>query len=201
MQPIETIYQTGQTLYAVVRGVVSGSRQVWNTTLNSGSGGWETYSSGHWSQYAIAMTEENLGYYYCSFPAGISNVITTETLWLQGGGSPTLGDTGIGIGQSQGENVVGIAGDATAPTVQTSALLTMLTGTVVTGSLTAMSFSTDVVNANINFCQGRAILFLLGSSLANQGGTIISYDPNTQIITVAASFTSAPVNADSFIIV
>jgi hypothetical protein len=87
---IETAFNTGQTLYAHVR---SRSGQVWNGAA------FEAYNSANWSTYDIALTEDSSsGYYKATFPAAISASKYTVLIYLQAGGSPTLGDPLVGSG-------------------------------------------------------------------------------------------------------
>jgi hypothetical protein len=192
---IETIYPTGASPYAVLH---NPNGQVWNTTLNAGAGGWENYASGHWSQYAIPLTEQaGSGYYSAAYPAAISGVLTTEVIYFNA--VPTLGDAPGGIAQSQGANIAAVAGDATAPAKLQASLSSMVIGAVVAGTLAADQFTTDVVNANENAYQGLTLKFVTGA-LAGQGGTIADYDVATGTITLTASFTGAPSLNDIFVI-
>jgi hypothetical protein len=192
---IETISATAQNLYAVIH---NPNGQVWNQTLNAGLGGWENYASGHWAQYAIALTEQaGSGYYSAAYPAAISGVLTTEVLYNNA--TPTLGDAAVGLGQSQGSNMAAVGGDATAPAKLQNSLATMVLGAVSAGVLTASAFTTDVVNSNANAYQGLALKFVTGV-LAGQGGTIAAYDPATGQITMTAPFTGAPSVNDVFIL-
>lgn len=190
---IETIYPTGSSLYAIIH---NPNGQVWNKTLNTGAGGWENYNSGHWSQYAIAMTEQSgSGYYSVAYPSGISGVLTTEVIYANG--TPTLGDAPVGIAESQGTNIAAIGGDATAaPKLQRSAS-SIVTGKVIAGTLTTVAFTTDIINANVNAFQGRSVLFASGT-LAGQGGVVSEFDPSTGLVTVTGAFTGAPAIDDEF---
>lgn len=199
--PIETVYPTGASLYAVIHGIVGGLAKVWDPTLSAGAGGWATYNGANWAQYAVAMTEQaSSGYYSATYPANIDThaVLTTEVIYNNG--TPTLGDAAIAIAQSQGTNVAAVDNDPSGPEKLKNSLKTMVIGNVIAGTLTATAFTTDVVNANTNAYQGRSLLFVSGT-LKDQGGTISEYDVATQKITVAAAFTGAPSAADIFIIV
>lgn len=192
---VETIGPTGLSLYFVVFNQIG---QAWNTTLNTGAGGWETYDSGHWAAYAIAMTEKaGSGYYSGAYPANIIGYLTSEVMYNNA--TPTLGDAPYGIGQSQGANVAAVAGDADVPASFQRSLATMVRGTIIAGTLTTQAFSTDVENDQLNAFAGRSLYFATGD-LAGQGSTVTSYDPDTGIITVAGAFTGAPAADDVFII-
>lgn len=192
---IETISTTGLSLYAIIFNPYG---QAWNTTLNAGDGGWEVYDSGHWAQYAIALTEKSgSGYYSGQYPDGIEDILTTEVIYANA--APALGDQPMGIGQSQGVSVAAVAGDATAaPKLQTS-LASMVRGAVIAGTLTSTAFTTDVVNIEPNAYQGRSLLFATGV-LAGQGGVISEFDPGTGLLTVTAAFTDVPAVDDVFVI-
>lgn len=199
--PIETIQATGLSLYVIIINDDPESAdlgKVWNTTLNAGAGGWEAYNSGNWAQYAVALTEyAGSGYYRGTYPSGIGLTLTTEVIYANG--TPTLGDVPQGIGQSQGSNICAVGGDGDVAATLQRSLKTMVRGAVIAGTLTNKSFSTDVVNANINAFAGRSILFATGD-LAGQGSRIVSYDPDTGVIEVAGPFTGAPSSDDIFII-
>ncbi|MES2155454.1 MAG: hypothetical protein V4510_10000 [bacterium] len=194
--PIETTGATGLSLYAVSH---HPDGRVWNTTLNSGLGGWEAYNGGHWAQYAIALTEQGTsGYYRGTYPAAISGVLTSEVIYANG--TPTLGDAPYaGPAQSQGANVAAVAGDAAVPAKMQASLSSMVLGAVIAGTLEAAAFTTDVTNSNVNAYAGRSLYFTTGD-LAGQGSTITGYDPDSGTITVAGAFTGAPSADDVFII-
>lgn len=192
---IETISSTGLSLYAVIFNPYS---QVWNTTLNSGAGGWEVYNSGHWAQYAVPLTEKSgSGYYSAQFPDGIVDILTTEVVYANA--TPTLGDQPMGIAQSQGVSIAAVAGDSTAASKLQASLASMVRGTVIAGTLTDTAFTTDVVNPEVNAYQGRSVLFATGV-LAGQGGVISEFDPGTGKLTVTGAFTAAPAVNDVFVI-
>lgn len=199
--PIETIQATGLSIYVViVNGDTEGADngKVWNTTLNAGAGGWQTYVSGNWAQYAIPLTEyAGSGYYRGTYPSGIGAVVTSEVVYING--APALGDVPQGIGQSQGTNIMSVDGDADVAASLQRSLSTMVRGAVIAGTLTNKSFPTDVVNANDNAFVGRSLLFATGT-LAGQGSRIVSYESSTGIITVSGPFTGAPAADDVFVI-
>ena len=200
--PIEVVFQSGQTLYAVVRGLVAGTRQVWNPTLSAGAGGWEAFTSGHWAAYAIALTEDtSTGYYAATYPVNIAGVLTSESFYQQAGGTPTLGDVpAAGLLRTQGQNVAAI--DALVAPAQNLALSVgaMQAGAVIAGTLTPAAFPTNLTSATNATYQGRVIMFVTGV-LIQQVGNIIAYNGTTKTIVVGGPFTAAPSAADAFIIV
>lgn len=196
---IETVFQPAQTLYTVIHDPAL--NLVWNTTLNAGAGGWEAYNSANWLQYAIPLTEQaGSGYYSAAYPAGILNVLTTETIYQQGGGAPALGDGALGLGQSQGANLAAVDGDAAQPAKLQASLSTMIIATVQAGANTATTVLTDLPDIVDNVYQGRVALFKTGA-LIRQAGTIIAYDAATQALTFSAPFTSAPSAGDLLVVV
>lgn len=199
--PIQALYQTASIVYAVIRGLVSGTRQYWNPTLNTGAGGWEAYNSAHWSQYAIAMTEDaGSGYYAATYPAGISGVLTTEGYYVRGGGSPALGDSpAVSLVQSQGQNLAAVAGDATVPDTLQKALFCEQLGAA-TGTPTASVISTNLTNAQINAFAGRSIVFTSGAAF-QCAARIVAYNPTGGVLTLAAPLAATPAAADTFIII
>lgn len=196
---IEIVFQVGQTLYVIIHDPAT--NQVWNPTLNAGAGGWEAYNSAHWLQYAIPLTEQaGSGYYSAAYPAGIVNVLTSEAIFQQGGGTPALGDGALGLGQSQGANLAAVAGDAAQPAKLQASLSSMIIATVQAGANTASAILTDLPDVVDNVYQGRVALFTSGG-LIREAGTIISYTALTQTLTFSAPFTSAPVAGDKLVIV
>ncbi len=192
---VETIGPSGLSLYFIVFNQLG---QVWNTTLNAGAGGWESYVSGNWAQYAIAMTEKaGSGYYSGTYPANISGYLTTEVMYNNA--TPTLGDAPYGVGQSQGVSVRAVAGNADVADTLERSLKSMVLGKVIAGTLSVNAFTTDVVNPEVNAYKGRAIYFATGD-LAGQGAIISQFDPSTGKITIAGTFTVAPSIDDVFVI-
>lgn len=193
--PIETTFSTGATLYAIIH---NPNGQVWRYDTNV----WENYNPAHWAQYAVPLTEQgSSGYYKATYPAAISNVLTTEVIYGQGGGSPVVGDAPPqGIAQTQGANLAAVGGDASAAPKYQAVIAAIVRGTVISGTLTTKTFTTDVVNSELNAYQGRSVVFATGV-LSGQGGTITTFNPSTQALAVAAAFTAAPAPGDVFVIV
>ena len=193
--PIETVYQSGVTLYAVIH---SSEGKVWNTN----SLAFENFNSAHWGQYAISLTEQTgSGYYSATYPAEITDTLTTETIYVQGGGSPAIGDAPpIGIAQSQGTNVAAIGNEVTAAANLAASAGSMITGALVSGTLSTTEFTTDLPDVTDDVYIGRIVIFTSGD-LIRQVGNIIAYDGATSKITVAAPFTDVPSVADKFVVV
>src|ERR1035437_7064019 len=102
--PIESVYQVGQTLYAVAINPVDGTVWRFDTSV------WESFSAGHWASYAIPLSEySGSGYYRAAYPITTPTVLATEVIYVQAGGTPTLGDVpATALGHSQGANVAAI---------------------------------------------------------------------------------------------
>jgi hypothetical protein len=197
---IQVVYTTAATLYVVVVDRVTG--EVWNPTLNTGAGGWEAYNSAHWAQYAIALTElTGSGFYQAAYPAGIADdVLTIEAFYQQGGGSPTLGDTpAAGLNPTQGQNIVGVAGDADVPLTLQANLAACLRGAAA-GVPSVSVIPTDLTVAQSNALAGRSVVFLDGPA-AFCPGRIVSYNPTNGVLTLAAPLPVAPEAADNFIVI
>jgi len=192
-QPITALYTTGQHLYAVL---ISPSGTWWNGAT------FEAYNSGHWSTYAVPLTEyTGSGVYSATYPVSSPTVLTTDVIYLQAGGSPTLGDTpAANFYQSQGFNLGAIAGDYTGPIKLQLTLASMLTGAVVAGTLTPSSFPTNLISTTNAAYQGRICLFTSGA-LINQVGNIVAYSGSTFTITVGGPYTASPSIGDTFVIV
>lgn len=197
--PLEVAYQSGQDVYAVVRGVVAGTRQVWNPTLNSGDGDWEAFNGANWAQYAIALAEQGTsGYYAADYPANITGVLTSETFYANP--TPTLGDAAISSqGRAQGQNLGAVAGDADVPAALQQALISEQRGAAA-GVPTASVIPTDLTNAQANAYQGRAVIFTSGAAFQCVG-RIISYTVSGGVLTLAAPLAVAPAATDTFIVV
>lgn len=193
---VQSIYTTGLTLYAIIHNL--STNQVWRTDTNV----WEAYNSAHWTSYALALAEQaSSGYYSAAYPAGITNTLTSEAIYVQAGGSPALSDApSIASLQSQGVNANGIGFNALAAGNLAQSAGSMMQGSVAAGTLQAASFTTGLTDVAANVYQGRIIVFTSGA-LIRQVGNIIAYSPTGGLITVGGPFTSAPSAADTFIIV
>lgn len=192
--PIESSSPTGATIYAIIH---HPDGRVWNTDSEA----WEAFNPAHWTDYAIALTEQGAsGYYRANYPAGIVGILTTEATYNQAGGSPAIGDAPpMGLAQTQGVNISAVDADSEASVRFRKSLTTLIPGAVITGTLEAAAFSTDITDYPLNAFLGRSLYFDTGD-LAGQGSSITGYDPDTGIITVAGPFTGAPAADDIFII-
>jgi hypothetical protein len=198
---IETIYQTGSVLYAVVRRRSDG--QVWNTTLNAGAGGFEVYDSGHWAQYAIALTEQaGSGYYSAAYPVNIVNTLTSEVLYVRVGGSPASGDAPpFNIGMSQGQSVAAVGGNAVDAANMAAALSTQIIGAAVGSVPGPLSVTTNLTDTTDDVYLGRVIIWTSGAMI-RQAARISAYDGTTKVLSVLAWPSNlTPSNGDTFVIV
>lgn len=200
LYPIETIYTSGSTLYAVIHGIVAGVAKVWNTTLNAGSGDWQTFVGANWSQYAVAMTEQTgSGYYSGTYPTAIEGILTTEALYIQGGGSPALGDSPVATVKSQGSNLAAIAGETQSALNLGSSAGSQQTGSLI-GTPTASVLPTDLTSTEDDAYLGR-ILIMTSGNADQQVQYVTAYDGTTKVLTLAAPLATAPAAADTFVIV
>ena len=194
--PLELSYTSGAHIYAVIHGVVSGTRQVWNPTLNTGAGGWQAYNSANWGQLAIALTEQSgSGYYAATYPVGAAGVITSEVFYNNV--SPTLGDAPISsVAYTQGRNVTGFNGD---PVAAANAQLTAgaeVFGTALTGA-TNQVIPTNLTTAQAAAAVGGSLIFSAAATGApNCAGRVISASAST--LTLAAPLPAVPANGDAF---
>ena len=196
MNPVETTYSSGSTLYAVIHHT---DGRVWNDITEL----WEAFDDSKWVQYSIPLTEQGAsGYYRAAYPAGAAGVLTTEVVYNQAGGSPgTVDAPATGVGQSQGVDVAAIKTNVVSASNLEQSLSSMIQGAVTAiGTSTASKIYTDLSDAAANVYQGRIIIFTSGV-LIRQVANILSYDETDNFLTVAGPFTAAPALADTFIIV
>lgn len=197
---IEAIFTSGSVLYIVIFGLVNGLKKVWNPTLNAGAGGWETYNSSNWSQYAVAMVEDTgSGHFSVAYPAGISGVLTTEVAYIRGGGSPTLGDSPINSNRSQGNNVAAVGGSVQAALNMGASTGSMQTGALF-GAQTSSLLATDLASSTDDQFIGRIVVLTSGAA-NKQVQYITAYNGTTKALTLAAPLTTAPSAADTFVII
>ena len=197
LNPIEIAYQTGATLYAVIHSALAGT--VWNQTNSA----FESYNSAHWTQYAVALTEQtSSGYYSAAAPAGIGNILTTECVYSQVGGSPALSDAApgpISIGQAQGVDIASVVPNPTAAGNMQINLLQLQAGSVTSSIVTTISFSTNLVSSVTNLYVGR-LLIMTSGTLAQEVVTITGYNGTTKVLSFSP-LTSLPSAGDGFLIV
>lgn len=193
MPTIETIYPTGNNLYAVIQDPATG--KVWNTGTNL----FETFNGSHWSNYAIPLTERaNTGYYSAAYPSQIT-IPTSEALYLRAGGSPALGDAPITLGNSQGSNIAAISGSMAAAKNASAAAGTEVQGAAATGTLSTTQMSTNLANTLAGAYVGRTVVWITGV-LAGVAAAITGYIPTNGVLTFT-QVPSAPANGDTFVIV
>lgn len=192
--PIEVAYNSGATLYAIIH---HPDGRTWNNLSQI----FEAYNSAHWAQYAVPVTEQGAsGYYRGVYPAAISGVLTTELIYVQGGGSPAISDVpSIGVGQSQGQNIGALAGDAVAAANQAKACGSMITAAAISGTLTNVQMTTNLPDTTDDVYIGRIIVWTSGA-LLRQVANVTAYQGS------ARKLTYSPVNGvpgigDTFVIV
>lgn len=195
--PIQALYSTGQTLYAVLVSPVNG--YVWNQTDQE----WQAYSSGDWAQYAVPLAEyAGSGYYRAAYPIAAPDQLSTDLIFLRGGGSPALGDSPVApVSQSQGVNV-GAAGNSwQAGQNMALALGTQQIGAVFGTPVSPLLIVTTLTSTVTDTYAGRAIIMTSGA-LIQQASPITAYDGSTFMLTIVG-FPSGltPANNDTFIII
>lgn len=79
---------SGATIYAVLRDSLE---QWWNTST------FETYAVGHWTSYAIALTEQPSSHRYTAATPAISVGVYTADFYQQLGGAPATTDLPVGV--------------------------------------------------------------------------------------------------------
>lgn len=195
--PIQAIYSVGQTLYAILISPVDG--KVWNQTGQA----WETYSSGHWSQYAVLLTEySGSGYYRAAYPISEPSVLSTELIYVQNGGSPALGDTPATVlGQSQGVNVAAAGNSWDAGHNFADSVGSQQSGSISGTPTSSTLLTTDLLSIETDTYAGRAIIMISGD-LIQQAAFITAYDGTTKDLTING-FPSGdtPADGDAFIII
>lgn len=155
---IKVEYTTSAAVYVVI---TSATGQRWYTVTPT----FEPESDGHWTSYAITLTEQGTtGTYFGTFPAGITTPGRyVLTAYLRAGGSAAITDTKLGIENLDwsGNAVVSQTGDsfaligtagvgltAVSDTSGTTTLLSRLTGTRAT-NLDRLDASVSSVAASV----------------------------------------------------
>lgn len=195
--PIQSIYQTGQTLYAILISPVNGF--VWNQMNQV----FESYNSGHWSQYAIVMAEySGSGYYRAAYPIAAPSVLTTDVIYVQGGGSPTLGDTpAANLYQSQGSNIGAVGNLWQSAQNMSFALGSQQIGSILGTPSTAVLLPTNLTNVHSDAYAGRVVIMTSGA-LIQQASPITAYDGVLFTLTIVGFPSgSTPSNGDTFIVI
>tara|TARA_R100000808_G_scaffold7070_1_gene20777 strand:- start:2596 stop:3258 length:663 start_codon:yes stop_codon:yes gene_type:complete len=173
---------TGQTLYGVVR---SFANTVWNGSS------FESYASGNWGNYDIALTEQGSSSVYVgTFPGSISAGSYHVTVYRQAGGSVAETDPVIGSGglewtgsavlvhfnaSSDTVDVGKVSGDSTAADNLEAMLEGLQVGTVDNSNFTptTTAFETDLTEASDDHFNNQAVLWRSG---ANAGLTFFISD-------------------------
>lgn len=193
--PLQVVFQTAQTVYAVLINPADGT--VWNNVTP----GWEAYNSGHWAQYAVALAEyPSSGYYRAAYPIASPTVLTTDLYFSQGGGSPALGDPAItGVQQSQGVNVA--AAGNSFPAGQNFAAVTgsEQVGAISVGPSTSTVLATDLSSTTPGTYAGSAIRMTSGA-LKQQTAFITGYDGAGNVTINGFPGGGIPANGDAFVI-
>lgn len=194
--PIQAIWQSGQDLYAILISQVDGT--VWNQNTQA----WESYNSGHWSQYAVPLTEyTGSGYYRGAYPIASPSMLSSEIIYVRSGGSPSLSDVpATNLIQSQGVNVAAAgnswqAGQNFAFTVGTQQI-GAISGTPASPTL----LPTDLTSDQLDAYAGRAIIMTSGI-LIQQASYITMYDGAGNLTIQGFPSASTPANSDTFIII
>ena len=100
---IQTSYQTGRTVYSLIRSRVG---QIWNTS--GGTGAFENYTTAVFTSYAITMTEQGSAsaFYTGTFPSAIIPGVYSLTAKQQIAGSAAETDPTIAVGDLQWNGTV-----------------------------------------------------------------------------------------------
>lgn len=191
--PIETLFAPGGVMYAIIHHI---DGTVWNDVNQA----FEAFNASVWNEYAIALTEQgNTGYYRGTYPAAITDDLTSEALYLQDGGGPVIGDGQIGIAQSQGTSIAAVRNVVGAAQNMQEALSSEQRGTVSAGTLSTTECPTNLEDTTDDVYVGRVIIFTSGVAI-RQASNILSFDGTTKILTFAP-LSTAPESADTFIII
>lgn len=121
------------------------SARIWSTS--GGTGGFESFTSGNWSSYAISATEQGVnGYFVGNFPAlpaGYYNLSAHQ----QTGGTPAQTDPRVNTGTEQwdGSNLVQLSDLATSGQISQIAPLKLARGCMIQNFPVYFKSSTDHV--------------------------------------------------------
>lgn len=191
--PIEFLYPTGSTIYAVIH---NPDGTVWNNISLQ----FEAFNAGLWANYAVPLAEQGAsGYYSGVYPTAIGeDVLTTEVLYLQGGGAPATNDTGLSLGQTQGSSMAALNGDrVAAENLRTNAAI-MAKGSAQSGTLSKTQMTTNLPSAVANAYNSRVVVFTTGTA-KDQVSNIVAYN-GAGLLTFGA-LTVAPSAGDEFLII
>ena len=191
--PIETLFAPGGTMYAVVH---HPDGTVWNDVNQV----FEAFNVSVWNEYAIPLTEQgSTGYYTGVYPAAITDVLTSEALYLQTGGGPVVTDGQIGIAQSQGSAIAAVRDNVNAAKNMEEATGSEQRGTVNAGVINTTQCPTNLEDTTDGVYVGRVIIFTSGGAI-RQASNILTYDGTSKILTYAP-LSAGPSEGDTFIII
>lgn len=192
-KPIEVLYVTGRTLYAII---INPNGQYWRVDNLV----FENFNAANWTHYAVALTENSpTAYYRATYPTQITTVVPSDAVYEQLAGSPATSDRSIGLGKSQGVNVSEISGALSSTSNISVSAGSEVQGATIAGTLSQTQMSTNLVNTLTGAYVGRSIIWTSGN-LQNSAAGITAYDGSTKIMTFTA-VPIAPANGDTFIIV
>ena len=164
---------TGLTLYAHVRTYAA---TIWNGSS------FESYTSGNWADYDVAMTEQGSSQVYVgTFPGSISAGIYQVTVHRQAGGSVAETDLVIGSGgvewtgsavlaafnaSADTVDVGKVSGDSTAADNLEAMLEGLQVGSVDNSNFTptTTAFETDLTETSDDHYNNQAVLWRSGSN-------------------------------------
>lgn len=194
--PIQALYTSGVNLYAILINNDDG------TVYNTVTPGWEAYNSGHWAQYAVAVTEyPSSGYYRGTYPIASPTVLSTEIIFVRSGGSPSLADVpAINFYSSQGQNVAAVGNSWKSGQNMGLALGTQQIGAISGTPPSAISLTTNLTSVHIDAYAGRSIIMTSGA-LIQQAALITAYDGAGLLTINGFPSSGTPANTDTFIII
>ncbi len=191
--PIEVGYVPSRLLYAVIHY----GGQVWNNTNHA----FENFDGANWTDYAVTLSEQTgSSYYSATYPSQIpAGTLSTDVVYQKSGSNPSLGDSLISIGQSQGVNMLNVNGAYSGIKQFATATSTEVIAAAATGTLSTTQMTTTLTSTLTNAYQGRSVIWTSGL-LINCAAAILNYNPTGGKLTFTPVPT-APSNGDTFIIV
>ena len=201
-QLINASFLTGSILYVIIYNPVTG--QFWNTTLNTGAGGWDTYNEAHWASYAISMTEyAGSGIFSAAYPAALAGgILTQEWIFKQAGGSPAPSDgPNVYESQSQGVNLVNVLGDSTSVANFLANLNVEAAGQAVAGVLTTTQMTTNLADTQPNVYVGRSLYFTSGANIRQVAAITACIQNGTTYQLTFSPVNNAPTAGDTFLVI
>lgn len=161
---------TGRTCYITIHNRVG---QIWSTS--GGTGGFDSFISGSWTDYAISATEQGVSNYYqasmpSAMPAGVYNIAAYQQI----GGSAAQTDARVATGQEQwnGTALAPLSDTATSGQVGQFAPIRVARGTMIQNFPLYFKSSADHVTPfTSGVCSGQ-IARDGGAFGALQSGTI-----------------------------